>query len=438
MMLSGKYWSLALAILVIAFALRVGLAVWWHGHLAQQGQRFAMGDSESYWFLAHTIAADEPYQYGSPDAAIFRTPVYPWFLSWFATPGERDSGLLAVRIAGCVLGTGAVALMMLAALWTSKPATSLFCGLLAAVYPGGVISSVLVLSEAPFMPLMVLNLLALLGCERARSEKRAFGWAILAGLLAGLGILTRPSWLLFLPFYFACKCLLQYRQPLPAIQQAIVAGIALALTMSPWWFRNYQLTGHFVLTTLQVGASLYDGFHPGATGGSDTGMAFSLEFGRQLRAEDAASPIPPGNFEYRLNQRLTSAALNWMIENPRRAFWLSGQKFLRTWWPWPAANDAPGGWTVRLIFACSTYAILIPGLWIVVRRPQVVIQLLPFILPLVYFTLLHSIFVGSIRYREPALFAFTLLAASFYVGPRPSTTTEPENQDPEQAPLSPY
>lgn len=437
MLLSGKYWSLALAILTLAFALRVGLAIWWHGHLAQKGQRFAMGDSESYWFLAHTIAADEPYQYGSPDAAIFRTPIYPWFLSWFATPGERESGLLAARIAGCVLGTGAVAFMMLAALGTFKPSTSLFCGLLAALYPGGVISSVLVLSEAPFMPLMVLNLLALLGCERALSEKRALCWATLAGLLAGVGILTRPSWLLFLPFYFACKLMLQYRRPLPVIGQAVVAGMALALTMSPWWFRNYQLTGHFVPTTLQVGASLYDGFHPEATGGSDTGMAFSLEFGRQLRVEDATSPIPPGNFEYRLNQRLTSAAFNWMIENPHRAIWLSGQKFLRTWWPWPAANDAPGGWTVRLVFASSTYAILIPGLWVVVRRPRVAITFLPFILPLIYFTLLHSIFVGSIRYREPALFAFTLLAASFYTGSRFTPDTEPEHQDPILAQLGP-
>jgi 4-amino-4-deoxy-L-arabinose transferase-like glycosyltransferase len=414
MMPSGKYWTLALAILVVAFALRVGLAVWWHSHLATQGKRFAMGDSESYWFLAHTIAANEPYQYGSPDAAVFRTPVYPWMLSWFATPGDRDSGLLAARCAGCVLGTLAVALIMLAARSAGNEATSLSCGLLASLYPGGIISSVLILSEAPFMPLMVLTLLALLNCELATSNKQASWSALTAGLFAGLGILTRPSWLLFLPFYFACKLLLRYRQPLPVLRQALLAGTALALTMSPWWYRNYQLTGHFVLTTLQVGASLYDGFHPTASGGSDTGMEFSLEFGRQLRAEDAALPEPPGNFEYRLNQRLTSAAVTWIRENPSRALWLSGQKFLRTWWPWPAANDAPGGWPIRLIFAGSTLAILLPGLWTLLRWQQTRAVLLPFVLPLVYFTLLHSIFVGSIRYREPALFAFTLLAAVPY------------------------
>ena len=37
-------------------------------------------------------------------------------------------------------------------------------------------------------------------------------------------------------------------------------------------------------------------------------------------------------------------------------------------------------------------------------------------LPAVYFTLLHVVFIGSIRYREPAMLALAVLAAGVIAG----------------------
>lgn len=410
-----RFWFSTVLLLVAALGLRVGTAVWWQGRLDRAGQRFGMGDSDGYWVLAGKIAAGLPYHYGSPDAAVFRAPGYPLLLSLVVDPSDLDKHVLAARIVGCVLGTMAVGLLMGITAWFFDRPTALWAGLIAAVYPGGVTMSVLVLSEAPFVPLMLLVLFSLVAIlwREDRPERRASTLPMLAaaaGCLSGVAVLVRPSWLLFLPFYFALRIALG-KDRRREFGLAIVAGAALAVTMTPWWIRNYRVTGKFVPTTLQVGASLYDGLHPGATGGSDTGMRFSEEFAQQLRSEAAESDAP---LEYRLNQRLAAAAVAWAREHPDEALRLAGRKVLRTWWPWPSAEDVPGGAVGRWIFAIGAIAIVVPAaVWAVRRRVWRSIWF-PVVLPALYFTLLHAVFVGSIRYRQPALVALIVLAAPQY------------------------
>src|SRR5437763_15142247 len=99
------------------------------------------------------------------------------------------------------------------------------------------------------------------------------------------------------------------------IVTALVAG--LCLTMLPWWIRNSHVAGRFVPTSLQVGASLYDGISPTATGASD--MSFVGRFVAEQRAADAEPGADTsGLFEDRLDRRMRGAAIAWAREHPSR------------------------------------------------------------------------------------------------------------------------
>jgi len=188
---------------------------------------------------------------------------------------------------------------------------------------------------------------------------------------------------------------------------------ALTVTMSPWWIRNFVVTGHFVPTTLQVGASLYDGLNPRATGASD------MRFTDARVAQPPAPEQPPArrDAEYVRDRRFQAAAVRWAREHPGRVFQLAGIKFVRMWNIWPNEKSF-SGWRLRLIVAGGYVPVMILaaiGVWWFVRRGWPYAMCL---LPALYFTGLHVVFVSSIRYRQPAMLTLIVLAAGAAVAIR--------------------
>jgi hypothetical protein len=180
--------------------------------------------------------------------------------------------------------------------------------------------------------------------------------------------------------------------------------------MLPWWVRNVRVSGHFVATTLQFGASLYDGLRPTADGASD--MSFVPMFVAEQRAADRAGPpVDDETFEYRLDQRMLQSSVDWARANPDRVLRLAAIKFARMWNVWPN-EPSLRRWPVRLAIVATYVPLLacaIAGIWKYSRRgwPYVLAWL-----PAVYLTLLHMVFVSSIRYREPAMLCLLVLAAA--------------------------
>jgi len=264
--------------LIVALALRVCAALWWQGHI--DPRLFAFSDSDTYWVLGKQIATGGPYAY--IDHQVLRTPGYPLLLvGLFKLSGSADgdrSMVVAARLIGACLGVAAVAA---GAWWTARlfdPRAAMLAGWMLAIYPGAIAMSIFVLSEALFCPLVLLQLALWSIALRASQLKHAAAWSLATGIVAACASLTRPDWLLFTPLA-ALLSLADPRRRRTAMASALIL-VGLGLGMTPWWIRNAQVTGHFVPTTLAVGASLYDALNPQADG-SGAGSPAVVHGGRR-------------------------------------------------------------------------------------------------------------------------------------------------------------
>lgn len=412
------FWLRFIAILLVALVVRIGAAYYWQGQ-QESSDSFAWGDSKTYWQIAENMTQFGDYSFGTPPKRIFRAPGYCGFLSLQMMASEAILGrplrVIEARIAGCLLGVLAVAAV---SLWAGQRSANRNVALLTAaglaIYPGAIAMSIFVLSEALFMPVAVL---ALWTWDRALQEthlKNWLAWSVVSGLLSGQAVLIRPSWLLFPPF-FALILLLFYRGRPKHFASAVTVGLMMAVAMLPWWYRNYQLTQRFVPTTLQVGASLYDGWNPAADGASD--MTHGYEIEERIRANVATNPNYANlsadqlamEQEMQANDGLRREAVDWGKAHRWDLTKLFFVKISRTWRPWPVAEQT-GSWKMHVavgVYMLLVVAFALPQIGRIRRSPTWLLMFMP----TVYFTLLHGIFVGSIRYRQPAVFLLIPFAA---------------------------
>jgi len=405
---------------VFACLLRLAAAAYWQQTASAEGRLFRLGDSHSYWVLASQLGQGLPYQYGSSESRIFRAPLYPLLLAPLTRIQDELSAVWWARVLGCLLGTLSVGLVGWLAWRLAGQAAALVAVGLAAIYPSAVGMSIVVLSEAVFMPLMLGYLLAWQAAWMETGRRQTWAYGLLAGALAGAAVLARPSWLLFAPFAWGLGMLTgadRWRHSV--IFVATLLG--LSVVMSPWWIRNALITGRFVPTTLQVGPSLLDGLHPGASGASDEGMAFMQAIiAEQIAADQALLNAPPtphsdplvSTLEYRINARAQQVAIQWAVQHPAETLSLAWRKLWRIWSLWPDGGEV-GSAAIRLMLTLSSFSILLLACHFSLRpqRPRGWFYAILW-LPSLYFTLLHMVFVGSIRYREPALMVLVAAAAS--------------------------
>jgi 4-amino-4-deoxy-L-arabinose transferase-like glycosyltransferase len=383
---------------IVAELCRVSAALWLEDRNRRVGVEHDFPDSELYWKLALRVAAGEPFDDGKRQ--VLRTPGYPVFLAGAirlfgpSITGARHAQA-AVGSLSCVL------LYFLVRKLVSTRVGAMAAGV-AAVFPFAVFLSATLLSEALFTFALLVQLLALarvLGdLDRSDIEARPTWWAVAVGLSGAAATLVRPSWILATPLvavYLVIRWWIRAERRFDRFRAACAMLLMFSLGMSPWWLRNWHVTGHFVSTTLWVGASLYDGLNEHATGASNMEFMDQPErFGLQ--------PDLKMLTEWDQDQMLRRAARRFAGEHPWRVIELAGIKFVRFWNPLPNAAEFRS-LPLRLVsFATCAPVLLLAllGAWRLRRRWEVIALLAG---PVLYFCAIHLVFVSSIRYREAAM-----------------------------------
>ena len=173
--------------------------------------------------------------------------------------------------------------------------------------------SVILLSETLFATGLLLSLGCMARLVRNAADglrNRAVSWSGLrsSGLSIAVAVYVRPSWLLAAPcFADDLRGVAREKTIHGAGVDSRRGGRACRLWRAlPWAYRNHQVTGHWVFTTLWVGASLYDGFNPIASGDSN------LEFVDDERLSKRMT-------EYEVDQHYRAQATGIHSQHPGRA-----------------------------------------------------------------------------------------------------------------------
>lgn len=257
-------------------------------------ERFSNIDTESYAEVARRM----PTVLWAPDQAILdyslqRTPVYPTFM-WLV--GGGGVNLTATVVVQCVIG-GAVNVWLCAVLGRRifGRSAGVAAAFVLALDPISIGHSLLVGTETIFTTTVLLGVLAV---ERAWALRTAplpqAALMMVAGLLIGVGALTRPA-LLFLAPVVAVVWVLAVRTK-AAVVRALMVVASAALLIGLWYVRNEQATGTWLFSTAQ-GQNLFD--YGAAAKASEEGL---LRFG--MTQPDEA------------NTTLTDAGIRLAAEHP--------------------------------------------------------------------------------------------------------------------------
>lgn len=386
-------WGLAL----LALVLRAGwIAYRWSSH----GAAFEYPDEELHWQLAAHLVHDGSLVTDDGRFAA-RMPLYPLFLAPWAALGS--AGVLGARFAQAIVGAAVVVMAHRLAHAVAGRRAARVAGLLVACDPFGVFFSNLLLTETLFTFLGV----ALTACAWAVAARRPGSWLAWGGVaLTGAGaVLTRPAaagWLALL--WLLLLALGRDRRRMGP--RLVACPVVLALLMLPWGLRNTAVVKDYAWLSTNGGVTLYDAQGPQADGSSNQGFLQQM-------------PELQGLGEVERDRLLRQSAIRQMRADPGRALSLAGIKFLRTWSPLPNVAEyrtgpaALAGAVYTVLLLAGTAAALVRGFVghrdasAADRRRLLALGMLP----LLYFTLVHCVYIGSVRYRVPLMPLMALVTA---------------------------
>ncbi|MDB5327306.1 MAG: hypothetical protein JWM57_2875 [Phycisphaerales bacterium] len=353
-------------------------------------------------------------------------PGYPAFI---AICGGK---VQIVRAAQALLDASSVAAVFLIGRRLKGNAVALMGATLVAFHPYLIYFSGTLLSETLFTAVAAWGIYFLL---RTPARFRFYGVALLVLSVyvrpsaIGMGIAAAATAYSFAPTW--------RKAFLGNAVAGIAAAIGLVIILTPWMIRNRVQLGHAIWTTTNSGFTAYDSFNPLADGSSNQDALFDVSaLAPALATEGRAAPA--GGFnrgmwfvtairlrgEVGRSNFYQHAAWDYARTHPRRVTALAFAKLGRFWSPVPLSADFGGRWLYVVVgglyvvplFVFAAIGTFRGGLG---RRATLIL-----LLPAIYFSAVHCVFVGSLRYRVPCDVPLAVLAAAgvmSFVRPKAST-----------------
>jgi 4-amino-4-deoxy-L-arabinose transferase-like glycosyltransferase len=398
--LTANATTIALVAVGLSFLLGAGYSVLLGGEL-----RFY--DEHVYVGIVRSMAHGHGYSLDGTQPTAYRPPGYLFLLlPVYAVTG---GSVLAMRFVGVLALTGSVWFTYVLGRRLHTPGTGALAALVVACYPLLIYTATTLYPQVPALFLLLLSLeLALRALpEDGRSTRRRLGFAVLAGLVGGLLVLTVPT---FGVTSVGLVAWLAWRQHARArrVSWRTVAVLIVALAVLPaaWCARNAVALHAFVPVSTNDGVNLLLGNSPHATEDSGT----SVDLSRYQRQATAAHLD-----EVQQDHFYTDQALSWIEQHPGSAATLYTGKVANNFsYADDLATSGEGGSLRNLVAAISYYPILLLAVARIVLYRRWPLRPTEKLVAwtIVVNVLLLAVFFTRIRFRVPLDALTIVLAAS--------------------------
>ncbi len=359
--------KILLLILLAGFCLRVFYSL-------TLGEELAFPDSVRYDRIASEILS------GGGFKSSQTAPAYPLLLAGIYRVFGRS--FFAVRLVHALMEAVSIIMVFLLAKATFSERAGLFAAGIFAVYPFFIFFSGLILTETFFIMLLLL----LVYFFRRSFEARLWRDAVICGIIGGITILLKPMIFYFIIFALIFKLKPGMEGKADILKRSAAITMLALSTAAPWgiYSRTHHENPRFLAGS---NITLYESFNPRATGGPGIEL---IEITEEM--ERMSRP--------RLEKYYREEAVSFIIQNPGRALRLVLEKQMRFWSPVPNFAEYRN-LKYGAIGIISFGPVLLLAAWLVAADRRKWMSISYIYLPILFFALLHTVILGSIRYRVP-------------------------------------
>jgi 4-amino-4-deoxy-L-arabinose transferase-like glycosyltransferase len=391
-----RFWYALLAIALLAFALRLGVAAKFQG-LSAPPDFEANPDQVDYEALGWRVASGAGFVRADGSPTAFRPPGTPLLIAAVYSVTGREPA--AVRIVFCLLSAATCLVAGLLAARAFGRLAGLIAALLLAGLPNHVYYAQHMLSETPYAFAISL---ACLWAARSRPERPDRLLDLGAGLMFGLAFLTRPQSALCLPFLALLALSAGRNSRRAALARFARMAAVFALVVLPWSVRNQLELGTLAPSTLS--GHVFWGAHNPQVAADPTRVGSWIPTEKLV---DAQHPLPAE--EVARGAAAWRYGLQFVRENPGEIPRFLVWKLVRQYSPFQWTPNRQVYWSFAIAWL-AVGPLALAGLWIGWRRARGIVLLA--CVPMASTLVTGLFFYGAGRFRDAEAGLYVVLAAA--------------------------